>query len=192
MYSKRILPILLKWGMKRKSFSDGRRWCMSQVQGVVLEIGFGAGANLSYYSPEKVSKIIAVEPNNNLLAISEHRKDIPVEIFCGYADNIPYVTESIDTVVITWTLCSIDDAQPVVREIHRLLKPNGKIVFIEHGKSKKKILANIQSLFSPLWSRCMGGCKLDKSYWGLFEKNGFSFETKKQTGTEYRGVAVKK
>lgn len=192
MYSRHILPKILSWIMSKPSFVAGRRWCVSQAEGKVLEIGFGDGANLSYYDSEKVSKIYALEPSKELLGLSESRNDIELEKIEAYAENIPLEDKTIDTVLFTWTMCSVDEVKPIAEEIHRILKDDGKLIFVEHGKSKRKGMVVIQTLFTPIWSKCMGGCKLNKTHWSPFDESGFIFKYREQKNTEYKGIAVKK
>jgi len=191
MYSKYILPRLLKWKMGQEQFIRERKWCIPQASGTVLEIGYGGGANLPYYDPEKVQKLIVLEPNKELLDLANVETELDVDFLEGYAEDTPLENESVDYVVFTWTLCSVSSVEDVLRDMYRVLKTNGKVVFVEHGKSQVSLLSKIQSLANPLWSRCAGGCQLNRSYFSIFEKVGFDFEYKEQVGTAYRGVAIK-
>jgi ubiquinone/menaquinone biosynthesis C-methylase UbiE len=175
--------------MKRKKFCESRKWCVGSVHGTVLELGFGAGANLDYY-PEGVGTLYALEPSIDLYKRScSASADIPVVHVRAVAESIPLPDASQDFVVSTWTLCSVIDIAQVVREIKRVLKPTGQLRFVEHGKSNSKYQSFLQRMVSPIWKSIAGGCVLDREYFEYFEKAGFNFEQKTNEGSTYFGVA---
>jgi len=178
--------------MSQSRFVTGRQWCVPQARGIVLEIGFGAGANLPYYTDD-VSKLFALEPNKKLFEIptGSRQTTFEVSLIATGAENISLPNNSIDSIICTWTLCSVDDVKKVVNELHRILKPAGKVIFIEHGKSQSTAIGILQNLTNSIWKRCAGGCNLNRTYFSYFTEAGFAFEEVQQIGTEYRGVAVK-
>ncbi len=178
--------------MGQKRFVKGRQWCSPQAKGVVLEIGFGAGANLPYYTND-VSKLFALEPSKALfdIATTINRVDFEIQHLEASAENIPLGDNSIDSIVCTWTLCSVGNVREVTKELYRVLKPTGKVFFIEHGKASSAPLATLQNLINNLWKRCAGGCNLNRTYFSYFTENGFTFQLSEQIGTEYSGIATK-
>jgi ubiquinone/menaquinone biosynthesis C-methylase UbiE len=177
--------------MSHKRFIEGRKWCIPQASGDVAEIGFGVGANLPYYDSHKVSKLIAIEPNTELLDIADINTQLDIQIIKGCAEKMPLADASVDTIVSTWTLCSVENITNVAQEMHRVLKPGGKVIFVEHGRSQNTPLSIVQDIITPVWSPCAGGCRLNRSYFDNFEKIGFTCIHKEHTGTEYKGIAVK-
>ncbi len=192
MYAKHIQPRLLKWRMAQKRFIAGRHWCAPHAYGNVLEIGFGTGQNLPYYT-DRVAKLIALEPNKNLTESAHMFKKLgfTLELVHGDAEDIPLPNNTVDCIVCTWTLCSVHAVQGVATELYRVLKPNGKIFFIEHGRSQSKFVSFLQNTLNPFWTRCSGGCNLNRSYFDPLTEAGFAFEFQEQKDTEYRGIAVK-
>lgn len=179
--------------MGQKRFIDGRLWCVPQAYGNVLEIGFGTGENLAYYTPSNVSKLTALEPNIELLkhTLKTVPSSLHFELILGSAERIPFPDKSFDSVVCTWTLCSVHGVRNVLGEIYRVLKPGGKVFFIEHGKSNNRLLSVIQNIINPLWSQCSGKCNLNRSFFASFTEAGFTLVYAVQTNTEYRGVAIR-
>ncbi len=176
--------------MNQGRFVAGRQWCIPQATGVVLEIGFGAGANLPYYN--NISQLLALEPSKELfkIALESSETTFDVKQIVAGAETIPLDDDSVDSIVCTWTLCSVDDVREVVDELHRVLRPSGKVIFIEHGKSNSRVFQVLQSSTNNLWKRFAGGCNLNRTYFNHFTEAGFSFEVSEQIGTEYRGVAT--
>jgi len=144
--------------MDQKRFVTGRQWCVPQAKGIVLEIGFGAGANLPHYTRD-VSKLFAFEPSKELFntAIDSIQTTFKLSQIVTRAENIPLAKNSIDSIICTWTLCSVENITEVVQELYRVLKPNGKVIFIEHGKSKHPALQIFQNLFNNLWRNVQAG-----------------------------------
>jgi ubiquinone/menaquinone biosynthesis C-methylase UbiE len=176
--------------MGRSKFHEGRVWCINPVGGTVLELGFGAGANLSYYT-QGVATLYALEPSIELFAhASDENQDISIVHLEAEAEQIPLPDASVDFVVSTWTLCSVTDVVKVAREVKRVLKASGELRFVEHGKSKNKYLSFLQKIVNPIWKSAAGGCELDREYFSHFERAGFVFSERQNTGSAYRGVAV--
>ena len=131
--------------MRPAEFNETRTEVVKQARGAVLEIGFGSGYNLPFY--KDVSKLYALDPSAELFAYAKDRissVSFPVEYLQNSAENIPLEDNSIDAVVSTWSLCSIPDLSRALQEIKRVLKPDGKFYFIEHGQSPKRINSMVQ------------------------------------------------
>ena len=148
-----------------------------QALGTVLEIGFGSGLNLPHYT--NILKLYALDPSLELHNLAKRRirtVSFPVKYIQASAESIPLVDNSIDTVVSTWTLCSIPNPDLALKEIFRVLKSGGKFVFIEHGKSSKKIVAKLQKWLTPISKYFTGGCHMDRKIDKLISNAGFTIE----------------
>lgn len=127
----------------------------------MLEIGIGSGLNLPHYNPQAVSTVIGVDPDDHIWARSEPRRRaaaFPVERIGLSGENIPMESESVDTVVVTYSLCTIPDPVKALREMRRILKPGGDILFCEHGRAPDRNIAKWQNRIDPIWSKLAGGC----------------------------------
>ena len=150
----------------------------SCASGRVLEIGIGSGLNLPFYS-RNVKHLIGLDPSPKLLAMARGKlpPDLsPIELVEGSAEAIPLENGSIDTVVTTWTLCSIPDAGRALREMSRVLKPSGRLLFVEHGRAPDPNVRWWQDHMTPVWRRLGGGCHLNRAIKLLIEDASFQFE----------------
>lgn len=199
IYNKHILPKILDYTMKRKELEILRGSIVSKADGVVLEIGFGSGLNLPFY--QGTDKLYALEPQQEIFDIGKENSSSAkfiVEHLKDSAENIPLANNSIDSVVSTWSLCSIPNPEIALEEILRVLKPEGKFYFLEHGKSNRHSKSTLQDMLNP-FSKCfMGGCNLNRDIEKLIASSGFvvedieKFELKsKPLAFMYRGVAKK-
>ena len=146
------------------------------ASGVVLEIGIGPGLNLPLYT-RAVTKLYGIDPSAELLAVARRRAQgvaFPVELIQREAGDIPLEDASIDTAVITWTLCSIENPAAALREVRRVLKPGGALIFVEHGASPDAGVRSWQRRLTPIWKRLAGGCHLDRKIDELVEDAGFT------------------
>ena len=201
LYSQFIMPRLLDWSMSDATFSDYRQQVLTQVKGETLEIGFGTGLNLPYY-PKHIKKLITVDANPGMNALALKRiqaSDILVEHNVLSGENLPFASQSFDSVVTTWTLCSIANVEQALKEIYRVLKPQGKYFFIEHGLSNDAKVQVWQNRLTPIQKIIADGCHLNRDIKHLVE-NHFSHLTIEQfyienlpkiVGYLYKGVAVK-
>ncbi|NER84960.1 MAG: class I SAM-dependent methyltransferase [Leptolyngbya sp. SIO1D8] len=195
------MPRLLDWSMAGEPLATYRRQVLSEVYGQVLEIGFGTGLNLAYY-PETVSSLTVIDPNPGMAAIARPRiveTSIPVTSKPLRGEALSMADNTFDWVVSTWTLCSIADVQQALQEIRRVLKPGGKLTFIEHGLSADPDLQVWQHRLTPLQKRIADGCHLDRPISDLI-KQSLTLEKletfygeglPKVGGYFYKGVAVK-
>lgn len=168
-YSRFVLPALLDWAMEEKRLAPLRQSLLASASGTVLEIGFGAGANLPYY-PSAVQKLIAIDPSEPLM--KRAKKKLPsfqgefVSVI-GSAAKIALPRHSVDCVVSTFTLCSVPDTLGVLREVKRVLRPDGKLLFLEHGLAPERSIQRWQQRLNPWQKRLAGGCHLNRNIRGL-------------------------
>jgi ubiquinone/menaquinone biosynthesis C-methylase UbiE len=200
-YSQRILPYLLDWSLSTPIIAKYRQEVLADVKGEVLEIGFGTGLNLSYY-PDDIYKIITVDPNPGVHTLAQKRvqaSSITVEHQIISSETLPMADNSFDTVVSTFTLCSIPKVEQAIREVYRVLKPEGKFFFLEHGLSKEPQIQVWQNRLTPLQKVIGDGCHLNRNIRQLVE-NQFNNVTldefylenlPKIAGYLYKGVANK-
>jgi ubiquinone/menaquinone biosynthesis C-methylase UbiE len=201
-YSRLIFPRLCDWAMRNPRMADLRRAALSEVDGEILEIGFGTGLNLEHY-PEDVRHLTAVDPGVEMSRLAHHRIDrsnIDVDLRVQTAEELPFEDGRFDCVVSTWTLCSIREAQRVVSEIGRVLRPEGRYVFLEHGLGVDPAVQRWQHRLTPLQRRVAGGCSLDVDIESLVRSGSFRDVrierfllegTPRIVGSMYRGVAMK-
>jgi ubiquinone/menaquinone biosynthesis C-methylase UbiE len=174
-YERWILPPILDLVMRRKDLTKYRRAAVASAHGRVLEIGVGSGLNFPLYG-KQVEFVDGIDPSPRLLSIARRRaaaSGIPVELVQGSATAIPLADSSVDTVVMTWTLCSIPDPLAALREMRRVLKPDGTLCFVEHGLSPEPGVERWQHRITPAWRRMAGGCHLDRKMDDLIRQAGF-------------------
>lgn len=199
VYNKYILPRLLDKDMRAVEFNETRKNVVEQARGVVLEIGFGSGYNLPFF--RNVEKFYALEPSAELYQYAKNRiseVNFPFEYIQSSAESIPLNDNSVDTVVSTWTLCSIPDLSKTLTEVHRVLKPGGKFLFVEHGKSPVRFYSLLQNLLTPITKPFTGNCHLNREIDSYIKESGLIIE-KIETFTEegrplmysFKGVARK-
>jgi ubiquinone/menaquinone biosynthesis C-methylase UbiE len=174
-YNDTILPWLLDQAMRKKDLVAYRQRVVGAAQGRVLEVGIGSGLNLPFYGPE-VAEIIGLEPSQALIDMASRRARASgrsVSFLSGSAEAIPLEAGSVDTVVTTWTLCSIPDARAALAEMRRVLKPGGDLLFVEHGRAPDRWVARWQDWLTPVWKSLAGGCHLNRPIADLIGRAGF-------------------
>jgi len=147
------------------------------ASGKVLEIGVGSGLNLPFYKLDRVESLIAMDPSVEMLIRAEKSLDPqmpPTQFVRGFAQEIPVQSNSIDTIVMTYTLCSIPDVESSLAEFKRVLKPGGQLLFCEHGLAPDAKVQKWQKRLNPLWAKLGGGCLLDKNIPELIRKHSFT------------------
>jgi ubiquinone/menaquinone biosynthesis C-methylase UbiE len=177
-YRDRILPFVIHAAMRQRNLAAYRNRVVPAAEGRVLEIGIGSGLNLPFYS-RKAEHVIGLEPSPKLLSMARQvlrPAPGPVELVEGSAEAIPLEDRSVDTVVTTWTLCSIPDVARSLREMRRVLKPGGRLLFVEHGRAPDASVRWWQDHLNPAWKRLGGGCHLNRAIGPLIEGAGFQFE----------------
>ncbi len=176
LYSRYIFPRLMHWSMSQSGLAEERRQALAGVSGNVLESGFGSGLNLPHYG-SGVRRITAVDSNSGTLRLAKPQLDgspIEVEQVVQSGERLPMSDASFDSVVSTFTLCSIPDVVAALREMRRVLKPGGKYHFLEHGLSPSAQLARWQHRWTPVTRWLGAGCHLNRPIRRLVEQAGFS------------------
>jgi len=184
IYAKYVLPRVIDLSMRNKETARVRGEWVPHARGDVLEIGIGSGLNLPFYSGE-VGRVYGVEPSPELQKLARKRsigKAIDVELFSQSAEEpIPLRDQSVDTVVMTWTLCSIADPARALQQMKRVLKPSGRMIFVEHGRAPDSGVATWQDRLTPLWKHIGGGCHLNRKIDDLILKAGFVIDELRTT-----------
>ena len=154
------------------------------AHGVVLEVGIGSGLNLPFYTRD-VTRLYGIDPSKELLAMAKENAAavrFPVELFNQEAERIPLAAAAVDTVVVTWALCSIANPAQALGEMRRVLKPSGTLIFVEHGLSTDARVGKWQNRLTPIWRRFTGGCHLNRKMDDLVRAAGFTID---ELRTEY-------
>ena len=176
VYAKYVLPRIIDLAMRNKETARLRAAWIPQARGEVLEIGIGSGLNLPFYSHD-VQRVYGVDPSVELQRMASKKaltEAIKVEFFLQSAEErLPLPDASIDTAVLTWTLCSIADAPKALQQVNRVLRRNGRLIFVEHGRSPDVGVAVLQERITPLWKRVSGGCHLNRKIDELISAAGF-------------------
>lgn len=175
VYGRWVLPRLIDLAMRNKQVTRYRAKTIPAATGRVLEIGIGSALNLPFYGAQ-VSQLYALDPSERLLHMARKKQPpapFPVQYLQTSAEEVPLDSRSIDTVVSTWTLCSVPDAAKALREARRVLKPGGQLLFTEHGYAPDPGVQAWQRRLDPLWSRLAGGCHLDRRIDRLIREAGF-------------------
>jgi ubiquinone/menaquinone biosynthesis C-methylase UbiE len=186
LYSRHVFPHLLDWIMSQPAFMAARAELLATVEGDVLEIGFGTGLNLDYY-PTTVHSLTTVDVNPGVHHLAEkrlakHRMPVRFELISG--ERLPMADNSYDAVVSTWTLCSIPDVASALKEIRRVLKPDGRFFFVEHGLSPNAAVAKWQHRLTPLQKIIGDGCHLNRDTLKLIEQAGMTVQHYRQFDAE--------
>ena len=180
IYQDRVLPYLIHLSMRQGNLATYRQRLLSAAEGRILEIGVGSGHNFRYYS-ERANHVIGLDPSPKLLSMA--RETIrsqaflfPVELLQASAEAIPLRSGSLDTVVTTWTLCTIPNVTSALAEMCRVLKPDGRFLFVEHGLSPDPAVRRWQDRLTPIWRRISGGCHLNRAISQLVQDAGFRID----------------
>jgi ubiquinone/menaquinone biosynthesis C-methylase UbiE len=173
------------------------------AQGVVVEVGFGSGLNLPYYDAGKVKRLIGIDPDATMLALANRQNGaLPFVLEClqAGAENMPLADGSADTVVVAYALCTIPEPPAALAEIRRVLKPDGRLVFLEHGQAASGWHRGLQQRLNRMWGVLAGGCNLNRDPLRLMWDAGFEIREARQErfpasfwllGNHYSGVALR-
>ncbi len=202
-YDRHILPLLLNGAMSAKPISYQRRKVVPRAEGRVLEIGFGAGHNLPFYDASKVTHLWALEPAKEMRARAAPRvkaSPLKIEFLDLPGEEIPLDDEAADTVLVTYTLCTISDVMKALAGMRRVLKSNGRLIFCEHGEAPDESVRKWQRRITPVWKRIGGGCHVGRAIPKLIHDAGFAVRdmetmylpgTPRFAGFNYWGSATK-
>lgn len=197
-YREQVLPHLIQMSMNQEHLKPYRLRTVGRASGRILEIGVGSGINLPYYGDG--AHVTAIDPSARLLAMAREAasdRSKTIELVEGSAEAIPLPDKVVDTVVTTWTLCSIPDLQKALHDIRRVLKSDGCLLFAEHGLAPESGVVRWQHALTPIWKRIGGGCHLNRPIDRLIATAGFeltALTTGYMTGPKpmtfmYEGIA---
>jgi ubiquinone/menaquinone biosynthesis C-methylase UbiE len=179
-YSEKIVPRLVTCACGTKPILKQREKVVPLVSGAVLEIGMGAGHNLPYYDTQRVSSVVGIDPCGTSWGLAQPRAQglgVPLDFVEGSAEDMPLEDAQFDSVLMTFSLCTIPNAQAALAEIHRVLKPGGQLVFCEHGQAPDDTVVKWQNRINPLWRRLLGGCNLNRPILDWIKGSGFMLQS---------------
>jgi SAM-dependent methyltransferase len=177
-YERWIVPRLLDLAMRNRLLDHYRQQTIASARGLVLEVGVGSGVNLPLYGPA-VTRLVGLDPSPELLRLASKRAAdvvIPVSLLRASAEHLPLADAVFDTIIMTWTLCSIPNPMAALTEMRRVLGPGGRLIFVEHGLSPEIRVARWQHRLTPCWKRISGGCHLDRKTDDLIRVAGFQID----------------
>jgi ubiquinone/menaquinone biosynthesis C-methylase UbiE len=177
-YDKHVLPLLLDFACGLKPMRKQREKVVPKAKGKVLEIGIGTGLNLKHYKAENIESFTGLDPALQMHALALKRlaqTSLKMNMIGLPAEKIPLDDDSMDTVVMTYTLCTIPDPLQALKEIRRVLKPDGTLLFCEHGIAPDQSVRNWQNRLQPVWGKLAGGCHLNRNIPELLKQAGFEF-----------------
>lgn len=176
LYDRHLLPHLIDFACGMGAVMKVRSQLVPLAQGRVLEIGIGSGLNLSFYDPQRVEVVVGVDPSAAMQRLARERAarcQVPVEMIALELGQIQAADAIFDDIVCTFTLCTIPDALAALKEMRRVLKPGGRLLFCEHGLAPDLPVVRWQKRLTPLWKPLAGGCHLDRDIPALIGAGGF-------------------
>jgi ubiquinone/menaquinone biosynthesis C-methylase UbiE len=201
-YDRFILPKLLDAACSARPIERQRAKIVPQAEGIVLELGFGSGLNLPYYDSGKVTHLYALEPSQGMLARAKAKASaasIPIDVLPETAEALSLSAASVDTVLVTYSLCTIPDPVSALTAARRVLKPGGRLLFCEHGMAPDADVQRWQRRIEPVWKVIGGGCHLTRQIPALVRSAGFAIDgletmylpkSPRWAGYNYWGVAT--
>jgi ubiquinone/menaquinone biosynthesis C-methylase UbiE len=204
LYEKYVLPKFLNCACGSKPVSYQRKKVVPLAEGKVLEIGIGSGLNLPFYDKTKIDEIWGLDPSEELSLMAKqvaNEESMEVKFISSGAEDIPLPDNYFDSVLVTYTMCTIPEVQRANQEIRRVLKDNGKMIFCEHGEAPDQNIRKWQSRINPFWGKLAGGCNINRKIPSLIQESGFDIiqmeemylpNTPKIAGYNYWGFAVSK
>ena len=203
LYDKYILPKFLNCACGSKPINYQRQKVVPLAKGKVLDIGIGSGLNIPFYNSDKIDQVIGIDPSHELIDLAKdlaNKSRVSIDLVIGSAESIPYPDNFFDTVLVTYTMCTIPNVVIANKEMWRVLKDDGSLIFCEHGLAPDKKISKWQNRIDPFWGKIAGGCHLNRDIQKLITDAGFSFEsldkmylpsTPKFAGYNYWGVGKK-
>ena len=204
LYEKYLLPKFLNCACGSKPISYQRKKVVPMAEGKVLEIGMGSGLNLPFYDKSKLDELWGLDPSEGLSEMAKQVADeeaMEVNFISAGAEEIPLPDNHFDSVLMTYTMCTIPEVHRANKEIQRVLKGNGRLIFCEHGEAPDKNIKKWQNRINPLWKKLAGGCNINRNIPSLIQESGFDIvdleemylpNTPKIAGYNYWGYAVSK
>lgn len=203
LYDRYILPKFLNCACGSKPINYQRQKVVPLAKGKVLDIGIGSGLNIPFYNSDQIDKVIGIDPSHELIELAKELANdskASIELVIGSAESIPYPDNFFDTVLVTYTMCTIPNVEIANKEMWRVLKDDGRLIFCEHGLAPDKKISKWQNRIDPFWGKIAGGCHLNRDIQKLITDAGFSFEsldkmyipsTPKFAGYNYWGIGKK-
>ncbi|MEO1159810.1 MAG: class I SAM-dependent methyltransferase [Pseudomonadota bacterium] len=182
-YNRHIMPRMIDCLYGMAQFSEQRQKVVPRAQGLVVEIGIGSGLNLPHYDAGKVHKVIGVDPDEQMWKAGRNRvrlSAVPVERVGLSGEQIPLEKHLADTVLVTYSLCTIPDVVAALTEMRRILKPGGRLLFLEHGAAPEESVRKWQARIDPVWKRIAGGCHSGRPIPQLLEQAGWKIDEMEQ------------
>ncbi len=204
LYDKYVLPKFLNCACGSNPVSRQRQKVVPLVEGKVLEVGVGSGLNLPFYDKSKIDELWGLDPSEELSDMARKladRENIVVNFISSGAEEIPLPDSYFDSVLITYTMCTIPEVARANKEIKRVLKRGGKLIFCEHGEAPDENIRKWQKRINPFWGKLAGGCNINRKIPSLIQNAGFEIveleemylpKTPKIAGYNYWGYAVEK
>ena len=204
LYDKYVLPKFLNCACGSNPVSRQRQKVVPLVEGKVLEVGVGSGLNLPFYDKSKIDELWGLDPSEELSGMARKladRENIVVNFISSGAEEIPLPDSYFDSVLITYTMCTIPEVARDNKEIKRVLKRGGKLIFCEHGEAPDENIRKWQKRINPFWGKLAGGCNINRKIPSLIQNAGFEIveleemylpKTPKIAGYNYWGYAVEK
>lgn len=177
LYATYVFPTILDWVMRQEPIRRQREKVVPRAHGEVLEVGVGSGLNLPHYDRARITKLYALDPSLELQRLARQRAEtagLPIEFLPVSGEEIPLAAASVDSIVVTYTMCSIPDVATALAEMHRVLRPGGTLLFSEHGRAPDPGVVRWQDRLNPLWRRLSGGCNLNRAIPDLLGAAGFT------------------
>ena len=182
-YDKYVLPKVLNCTCGSKPIQYQRRKVVPLAKGVVLDVGIGSGLNIPFYDMSKIDKVLGLDPSeelNNIAKDVAEENEVNIDFMLCGAEEIPLPDNHVDTLLITYTMCTIPEVAEANREMLRVLKPGGKLIFCEHGLAPDSNIAKWQGRINPIWGKIAGGCNLNRNIPELITSAGFEIENLEQ------------
>jgi len=181
-WDEHVLPGLIERACKSSDILAERKRMVPRAEGRVLEVGIGSGLNLPFYVPDRVREVVGIDPSGPLLERARRRAAetrVPVSFVRASAERLPLDAQSFDSIVLTYTLCSVEHPSDALAEMRRVLRPGGHLYFVEHGASTDASVERWQHLITPVWRRVGGNCHLTRNITREISDAGFDLEESK-------------
>ncbi len=178
-YDQRVLPHVINCACGTRPIMKQREKIVPLASGVVLEIGIGTGRNLPYYDSAKVERVIGLDPSERSWVLAQERAahvDFAVEFIGLPGEQIPLADASVDTVLVTYALCTIPDPVAALHGMGRVLRPGGSLIFCEHGRAPDAAVVKWQDRLNSFWKSMLGGCNLNRDIPALLSAGGFCID----------------